>query len=700
MTEGQHETVFPDRASEGLSWSWHLDLDTLLAALSEPAPWNSSRPSAVRPLRPIHSPGGGRPAKDQPSNTRPTEARTTDDARPGGPSEGSSVPGQPSCAESPCPAPAVDPVEAEFAEYLDAVDAGRSSVVPLSVAAGRVAEVLPASPDLAAWLACNPAGGLEDGALAGAAAGYRRLASWAQAGELAVVAQMASRSAAADKNTEVGEGGRPGKVPADAYGQVSLALTMSQAGAEWWTNLAVDLQWRLAATGLALREGTIDLARAKAIAEATGPLDDAKARAVEDRVLPRAGEQTTGQLRASLRRAVITADPDGAERRREQAERQAKVVLYPDAEGTASLSGQKLPGIRAAAAFARITALARALKAAGSDGGIDLLRSKVLLGLLLGTLPYIPPPPDGPADTDGPPDIGEPPDTNGPAGTDGPPATGSAGGRPVGSDEDSSPHLDDWPWNNDPAPGQSSSGDGSGAGSDSSGQESGDNAPGGRPAPEEDPAPGPDAPQDADSRPAGKWHGADGWKRVGEGADGWDRVGDGADGWDRAGDGAGDHDPVGESPELGPVPLAGRNYVPAASTGHAEEPAARRERIPGPAAPLAHPDPRRPRTRLPDPPRPHHPGPGQLPRGPGSRRPGRRMAGRHHQPRRPGDSRHPDQDPASTSRTSPGQSRQDQQPPAPGHRDHQHRRTHRRSPRQPEPRRTGRDRGRSDPHRR
>jgi hypothetical protein len=334
---------------------------------------------------------------------------------------------------------------------------------------------------------------LEDGALAGAANAYRRLAAWAQAGELATVAQMASRSAAAGKHQSVDEDGRPSAVPADAYGQVSLALTMSQAGAEWWTNLAVDLQWRLAATGLALREGTIDLARAKAIAEATGPLDDAKARAVEDKVLPRAGEQTTGQLRASLRRAVIKADPEGAERRREQAERQAKVVLYPDAEGTASLSGQKLPGIRAAAAFARITALARALKATGVDGGIDLLRSKVLLGLLLGTLPYIPPPPNAPRDPDVPPGLNHPPDSNAtpdPTATpgpdhppypdgptdldhlsephstpdpnatpdldhrpcpDGPTDTDPADGRPA--DDACNPHTDDWPWINDPAPG-------------------------------------------------------------------------------------------------------------------------------------------------------------------------------------------------------------------------------------------------------
>ena len=534
MRQDQRDAVFPEiGAGEGLSWSWHLDLETLLVALSEPAPWNR------RPRSPVPCPSGpapslssdligsnlktARPSHDladsgpdladpnpdlagpdpglagpdpelagpdravaaRPSETVPSDAGLSDAELPstrtseagsdniaaGDAELGSAESADLEPASTTSTAASADPVEAEFAEYLDAVDSGRSSVVPLSVAAGRVAEVLPASPDLAAWLACNPAGGLEDGALAGAASAYRRLASWAQAGELAVVAQMASRSAACDKATEVGGDGRPGKVPADAYGQVSLALTLSQAGAEWWTNLAVDLQWRLPATGQALRDGTIDLARAKAIAEATAALDDAKARAVEDRVLPRAGDQTTSQLRASLRRAVITADPEGAERRREAAERRAKVVLYPDAEGTASLSGQNLPGIRAAAAFARITALARALKAAGVDGGIDLLRSKVLLGLLLGTLPYIPPPPDGPPDTDGPPDPGGPPDTDGPDGTDGqpnpggpsdtngpsttggPPGARSASGQTSGPNDEISPHLDDWPWNNNPVPG-------------------------------------------------------------------------------------------------------------------------------------------------------------------------------------------------------------------------------------------------------
>ena len=111
-----------------------------------------------------------------------------------------------------------------------------------------------------------------------------------------------------------------------------------------------------------------------------------------------------------------TQSPDGAERRREEAERRAKVSLYPDADGTATLTGQNLSGVHAAAAMARMTALAQALKASGGTGGIDLLRSKVFVGLLLGTLPYIPPPPGSPPDADCPPGAG--PASDGPAGDD------------------------------------------------------------------------------------------------------------------------------------------------------------------------------------------------------------------------------------------------------------------------------------------
>jgi hypothetical protein len=361
----------PD-SSPGLSWSWELDIEELMAALGTPA-----------------------------------------DADVDDPADQDAVP--------------------------DAAAGGRR-LAPEELA-GRVAEYLPVGPGLAGWLGSAPAASLQDSALAGMAASWRRLASWAQAGELAVIAQIASRAASCDDKIAVAADGRPAQVPADAASEVALALAMSQFGASGWTDLAVTLTWRLAATGAALRAGEIDLQRARLIAEATGLLDDDAARAVEARILPNAGFQTSGHLRATLRRAVIAVDPEGAERRRKEAERRAKVCLYPDEEGTATLAGQSLPGIRAAAAMARVKALARAMIASGAEGGIDLVGAQVFIGLLLGTLPFIPPaegsPPDEPPGGQGPYDPGPDgpgPDDHGPD-DDGPDDDGPDDHGPDGAGE-------------------------------------------------------------------------------------------------------------------------------------------------------------------------------------------------------------------------------------------------------------------------
>ena len=362
-----------DARADGMSWFWDSDFDfeALLDAVSGAAPW----------LR---------------------EPRDTGAAD--------------------CPA-TVDP-EAEEAAYQEAVAAGRVGEMPLSVVAGRIAESLPTGPGLAGWLARATAPDLEDGALAGVAASFRRLASWAAAGELAAVAQIASRSARTDRRASVDPSGRPDRVTADASGQVSLALAMSPDGASGWTDLAVTLTWRLSATGAALAAGEIDLSRARMIARVTERLSDEAARTVEAAVLGRAGWLTLGQLHAALRRAVLKADPEGAERRRRDAERNASVVLYPEDEGTATLAGYSLPGVQAAAAMARITALAKALQATGAAGQIDLVRAQVFLGLLLGTLPYIPP--DIPPAPGAPPD--DPPPDDSPH--DGAPSAGAPGSRP------------------------------------------------------------------------------------------------------------------------------------------------------------------------------------------------------------------------------------------------------------------------------
>jgi hypothetical protein len=385
-------------AGLGMSWGWDVDLEQVLDVLTGPAQW----------LRQDSGEEGGA------GRDRSPVARAVDEADP----------------------------EADEAEYREAMADGRVEEMPLTVVAGRLAEWLPTGPVLAGWLAHSGAAvGLEDGALAGVALSFRRLASWAAAGELAAVAQIAARSARTDRRATVDGSGRPDRVTSDAAGQVSLALAMSLDGAVAWADLGVVLGWRLRATGAALTAGEIDLARARMIVRMTSGLSDADARLVEAMILGRAGRMTLGQLHSALRRAVIKVDPAGAEKRREQAEKNAKVVLYPEDEGTASLGGYALPGVQAAEAMARITALARAMKAAGTDGKIDLIRAQIFLSLLLGTFSDIPPDnsaagpedsgPRGPED-DGPgggPENGEP-------GPGGDPGDGEPGSDPAGEDDE------------------------------------------------------------------------------------------------------------------------------------------------------------------------------------------------------------------------------------------------------------------------
>ncbi|HUC27713.1 MAG TPA: DUF222 domain-containing protein, partial [Streptosporangiaceae bacterium] len=302
--------------------------------------------------------------------------------------------------------------EAEWeARQADDFGAGDEDREGRAVSPVLVAEHLPAGPGLAAMLSQDPTGHASDWDLPGLAAGYRRIAAWAQARELDAAAEIAARRAAANPRIgTIGEDGQPASLPPEAAAEIALELAMTQPGASAWTALGCRLRWDLPLTGAALAAGTIDLGRARIIADATAFLTAEQAALVEARVLPAAGGQTTSQLRAAARRAVLAIDPEGAEQRRRDTERSAKVGLYPGEEGTATLTGSCLPGIEAAAAMARITAMARALKSSGAHGGLDLLRANIFLGLLLGTLPLIPPPADGPPDNPPPPDNPSPGD--------------------------------------------------------------------------------------------------------------------------------------------------------------------------------------------------------------------------------------------------------------------------------------------------
>ena len=208
--------------------------------------------------------------------------------------------------------------------------------------------------------------------------------------------------------------------------ELSLALTLTGRSADAYLDFAVELATKLPETMAALDAGQIDIIRARIIAEATHVLSTGHTAAVEDRIFPRAGQQTSGQLRAALARAVLAADPDAARARREEAQRDARVLRWREDAGTAALCGRDLPSADVLAADQRISARARQLRSAGVTGTLDELRARAYLDFLLGRDSTPPPQPSGEPGTATPP--GESPAGGPPAGA--PPASNPPAGGP------------------------------------------------------------------------------------------------------------------------------------------------------------------------------------------------------------------------------------------------------------------------------
>jgi hypothetical protein len=238
-----------------------------------------------------------------------------------------------------------------------------------------------------------------DDELVGLLRAWRRVTSWAAAGELAAVAELARRRPA-DGSPPAAPGRLPLNVSEFVPEEVAAALTLTGRAAQDEVTLALDLAGPLTDTRSALAAGRIDLAKAKIIAAGVATLSAAHATAVQTVVLPDAPDLTTGQLRRVIARAVLAADPGAAARQREEDLQHARVDCWPDPAGTASLAGYHLPAAAVLAADARLTRIARQWQNQGAGGGMDLLRAWAYLALLLGQDTGAPPPcllPAGPS---------------------------------------------------------------------------------------------------------------------------------------------------------------------------------------------------------------------------------------------------------------------------------------------------------------
>jgi Domain of unknown function (DUF222) len=164
--------------------------------------------------------------------------------------------------------------------------------------------------------------------------------------------------------------------------ELAMELHISSRYASAQLALANDLPERLPDTFTALREGRIDVVKARALLEVTEPLTLADARQVEAKVLPSAETRTVAQLRARARYHRDRVDPDAAEARRMYARRERRVCFQSgDGEGVLTAIGE---GDRLYQAWIVLDVLAHQLRAAGDERDLDALRYDLLLDMILG----------------------------------------------------------------------------------------------------------------------------------------------------------------------------------------------------------------------------------------------------------------------------------------------------------------------------
>jgi Domain of unknown function (DUF222) len=224
--------------------------------------------------------------------------------------------------------------------------------------------------------------GVADHELVGLVCAWDRAEAHAAARKLVAIAEVFRR------NPEDGFEPEPGRMPQVVHeftrDQLALALGESRAAADWLLTVAWHLATRLGGTLEALADGIITRGKAELIVRLTQYLDDEEAKAVEAKILGRAGRLTPGGLRSAVARAVMEAAPEKARQRRETAARFARVERWAEDSGNAALMGRELPPDEVLAADQRITAWAGELKKAGLDGGMDELRARAFLDLVLG----------------------------------------------------------------------------------------------------------------------------------------------------------------------------------------------------------------------------------------------------------------------------------------------------------------------------
>ena len=220
--------------------------------------------------------------------------------------------------------------------------------------------------------------GATDDELIGLLGRWAAAESWAAAGKLGVLRELIRRRAVPIRGT-MRPGGLPEVWDKGTGHEAAAALGISLQAADKLLDLAWTLEARLPGTGARLAAGTISCTTAKIIADELSVLDDAQAAGAEKLVLADLAGKTPGQAGKLAALAVATVDPEGTQKRREQAERdEARVRIWREHSGATAMAAYGLPADAALAANANIEQRAETYKKSGAFPGATMGQLRVL----------------------------------------------------------------------------------------------------------------------------------------------------------------------------------------------------------------------------------------------------------------------------------------------------------------------------------
>jgi hypothetical protein len=277
------------------------------------------------------------------------------------------------------------------------------------------ADAPPPGPGLAALLgdAVANLGELDERQLLGAGSAARRLKAHADYLEVMAVAEFARRRAEqleASKARGDRLRSRDAEYPAEELG---FEMTASAHSAAILLDMAASIAGRLPSTLAAMAAGVIDRDRARTISNATLHLPDDLA-AEADKVLAEAAPQLRlADLHKKAARLEARLDPEGVQKRKDEARRDRRVELRREDSGAACLSGRELDPAEALAGKASIDSEAVRLRNAGLPGTLAQIRAVILIDRIHQRSPWdrlAPPPPEPEPEPDADAEPGDDPD--------------------------------------------------------------------------------------------------------------------------------------------------------------------------------------------------------------------------------------------------------------------------------------------------